>query len=363
MTTTHLQILTIGAAKHGKTTLRQAITRVQRLAGRVRATSLGPVREVVYGVPLLVERTDWESDTRRYTQLDPEARGEIVKCLIARPVDVALLVLSAEGPIPSRVEAQIRLAKEAHVPRLVVYLNKVDLVDTHVVAQREDEIREIATRAGFIDVPVVRGSALVALEGGGAGSIVRLVAVLDSLPVRESGEPFLMPIDEAFQIPGRGPVVTGIVERGLIDVGDEVDLVGPGPIRRAKCSSIERRGAVATIALGGVRLDELARGAVLAQPATVRGHRRFRAEIYVLRREEGAPFGPPSEERVEVALHATAIEATVALPPGLDEIEQGDQVGVELALSKSHALESGQRFELRGPGGTFAAGVVTKILN
>ncbi len=384
----HVNIGTIGHVDHGKTTLTAAITKVLAEEGRAQYTSYDQIdkapEEKARGITINTAHVEYETEKRHYAHVDCPGHADYVKNMItgAAQMDGAILVVSAaDGPMPQTRE-HILLARQVGVPALVVYLNKVDMVDDPELLELvELEVRELLSKYGFPgdEVPVVSGSALAALEGRdpeiGRDSIVKLMAAVDEYipqPERPKDQPFLMPIEDVFSISGRGTVVTGRIERGVVRLNDEVEIVGLRPTQKTVCTGIEMfrklldeglPGDNVGILLRGIKRDEVERGQVLCKPGSITPHTRFKAEVYVLTKEEGGRHTPFfSNYRPQFYFRTTDVTGSIKLPEGVEMVMPGDNVTLEVNLIQPIAMEQGLRFAIREGGRTVGAGVVTEVL-
>ncbi|GIW47259.1 MAG: elongation factor Tu [Deltaproteobacteria bacterium] len=387
----HLNIGTIGHVDHGKTTLTAAITRILERRGMAKFIPFEEIdkapEEKERGITINIAHVEYETDKRHYAHVDCPGHADYVKNMItgAAQMDGAILVVSApDGPMPQTRE-HILLARQVGVPYIVVALNKVDAMDDEELLDLvELEVRELLTKYGFPgdEVPVVRVSALKALECGCGrdeckfcGGIVELMNAVDSYvpePQRDVDKPFLMAIEDVFSISGRGTVVTGRVERGRIKAGDEVEIVGFRETRKTVATSIEMfrkildeaiAGDNVGILLRGIGKDEVERGQVLAAPGSITPHRRFKAEVYVLKKEEGGRHTPFfTGYRPQFYFRTTDVTGTVKLPEGVEMVMPGDNVNMEVELIVPVAMEEKLRFAIREGGKTVGAGVVTEII-
>lgn len=384
----HINVGTIGHVDHGKTTLTAAITTV--LARKFGGTAKGfgeidnAPEERARGITIATSHVEYESANRHYAHVDCPGHADYVKNMItgAAQMDGAILVVSAaDGPMPQTRE-HIVLARQVGVPYIVVFLNKVDMVDDPELLELvEMEVRELLSSYNFPgdDTPIIKGSALKALEGDtseiGEGAILQLAETLDSYipePKREIDKPFLMPIEDVFSISGRGTVVTGRIERGIIHVGDEVEIVGIHNTTLTTCTGVEmfrklldegRAGDNVGVLLRGVKRDEVQRGQVLAKKGTITPHTKFEAEVYVLSKEEGGRHTPFFKGyRPQFYFRTTDVTGAVELPEGVEMVMPGDNIKVNVELIAPIAMEEGLRFAIREGGRTVGAGVVTKIL-
>jgi elongation factor Tu len=384
----HCNIGTIGHVDHGKTTLTAAITKVLAEQGKAQFTAYDQIdkapEEKARGITINTAHVEYETDKRHYAHVDCPGHADYVKNMItgAAQMDGAILVVSAaDGPMPQTRE-HILLARQVGVPAIVVYLNKVDMVDDPELLELvELEVRELLSKYGFPgdEVPIVKGSALAALEGRddaiGKNSILELMKAVDEYvpqPVREKDKPFLMPVEDVFSISGRGTVVTGRIERGVIKVGDEVEIVGIRPTQKTVCTGVEmfrklldqgEPGDNVGILLRGTKRDEVERGQVLCKPGSITPHKRFTAETYVLTKEEGGRHTPFfSNYRPQFYFRTTDVTGSIKLPEGTEMVMPGDNVTMEVELISPIAMEQGLRFAIREGGRTVGAGVVASII-
>ncbi len=387
----HLNIGTIGHIDHGKTTLTSAITRVLSTKGWAEWIPFDDIdkapEEKQRGITIQLAHVEYETEKRHYAHVDCPGHADYIKNMItgAAQMDGAILVVAAtDGPMPQTRE-HILLARQVNVPAIVVFMNKTDMVDDEELLELvELEIRELLSKYDFPgdDVPVIRGSALKALECGcgkedcqWCGPIWELLKAVDEYipePKREMDKPFLMPIEDVFSISGRGTVVTGRVERGVIRPGDEVEIVGLRPTVKTVATSVEMfrkildeglPGDNIGVLLRGIGKDEVERGQVLAKPGSITPHTRFKAEVYVLTKEEGGRHTPFfNGYRPQFYFRTTDVTGVVTLPEGVEMVMPGDNVELEVQLIKPVAMEEGLRFAIREGGRTVGAGVVTKII-
>jgi elongation factor Tu len=385
----HVNIGTIGHVDHGKTTLTSAITEVLSKKGWAQYIPFDQIdkapEERARGITIATAHVEYESAQRHYAHVDCPGHADYVKNMItgAAQMDGAILVVSAaDGPMPQTRE-HILLARQVGVPYIVVYMNKVDMVDDpELLDLVELEVRELLSKYDFPgdDIPVIRGSALQALESGDpnapeTASIFALIEAVDTYiptPQRAVERPFLMPVEDVFTISGRGTVATGRVERGVIQVGDEVEIVGFRPTQRTVATGVEMfrkildRGEAGDnigVLLRGVKRDEVERGQVLAKPGSITPHTRFAAEVYVLTKEEGGRHTPFfNGYRPQFYFRTTDVTGVVQLPPGTEMVMPGDNVAVEVELITPIALEKELRFAIREGGRTVGAGVVSEVL-
>ncbi len=384
----HVNVGTIGHVDHGKSTLTAAIVECQARKGLAKRISYaditkgGTVRDETKTVTIAVSHVEYESDQRHYAHVDCPGHADYIKNMItgAAQMDGAILVVSAaDGPMPQTRE-HILLARQVGVPAIVVYLNKVDLVDDpELLDLVEMEIRDLLSKYQFPGetTPVIRGSATAAMAGKPEGekSISDLLAAIDSfvpLPTREVDKPFLMCIEDVFNIEGRGTVVTGRVERGLLNRMDDVEIVGLRDTRKTVATDIEmfrklldkaQAGDNVGVLLRGTKKDEVERGMVLAKPGSITPHTNFKAEVYVLSKEEGGRHTPFfTNYRPQFYFRTSDVTGTVALPQGVEMIMPGDNVSVEVSLIAPVAMERGQRFAIREGGRTIGAGRITEVV-
>jgi elongation factor Tu len=384
----HANIGTIGHVDHGKTTLTAAITKVLAKAGGATFTAYDQIdkapEEKARGITINTAHVEYETANRHYAHVDCPGHADYVKNMItgAAQMDGAVLVVSAaDGPMPQTRE-HILLARQVGVPALVVYLNKVDMVDDPELLELvELEVRELLSKYNFPgdDIPIVKGSALQALEGGegelGEPSVLALMEAVDAYipqPERAVDQPFLMPIEDVFTISGRGTVVTGRVERGVVKVGDEIEIVGIRATQKTVCTGVEmfrklldrgEAGDNVGVLLRGTKREEVERGQVLCKPGSITPHTKFEAETYVLTKEEGGrhtPFFP--NYRPQFYFRTTDVTGSIKLPEGTEMVMPGDNVKLEVELIAPIAMEQGLRFAIREGGRTVGAGVVAKVI-
>ncbi len=384
----HVNIGTIGHVDHGKTTLTAAITKVLAEQGKAQETKFDEIdkapEERERGITISTAHVEYETDKRHYAHVDCPGHADYVKNMItgAAQMDGAILVVSAaDGPMPQTRE-HILLARQVGVPALVVYMNKVDQVDDEELLELvEMEIRELLSSYDFPgdEIPVIRGSALAALEGRddeiGKNSIIELMNAVDEYiptPDRPIDQPFLMPIEDVFSISGRGTVVTGRVERGKIHVGDEVEIVGLRPTQKTVVTGVEMfrklldegvAGDNIGALLRGIERTAVERGQVLAEPGSITPHTKFKAEAYILTKEEGGRHTPFfSNYRPQFYFRTTDVTGVVKLPEGVEMVMPGDNVTFEVELIAPIAMEERLRFAIREGGRTVGAGVVSEII-
>jgi len=384
----HLNVGTIGHVDHGKTTLTAALTKVmaEKFGGQFLAydqIDKAP-EERARGITIATAHVEYQSDARHYAHVDCPGHADYVKNMItgAAQMDGAILVVSAaDGPMPQTRE-HILLARQVGVPYIVVYLNKADMVDDKELMDLvEMEVRDLLNKYNFPgdDTPIVVGSALKALEGDqseiGVPSVYKLVEAMDAYfpePKRDIDKPFLLPIEDVFSISGRGTVVTGRVERGIVKVGDEVEIIGLRPTVVSTCTGVEmfrklldegRAGDNVGVLLRGTKREDVERGQVLAKPKSISPHTRFEAEVYVLSKDEGGRHTPFfNGYRPQFYFRTTDVTGSVDLPSGVEMVMPGDNVKVTATLIAPIAMEEGLRFAIREGGRTVGAGVVSKVL-
>ena len=385
----HANIGTIGHIDHGKSTLTAAIVEVQAEKGMATPISYaditkgGTVRDDTKTVTIAISHVEYESEERHYAHVDCPGHADYIKNMItgAAQMDGAILVVDAsEGPMPQTRE-HILLARQVGVPAIVVFLNKVDLVDDSELLDLVDmELRDLLNKYDFPGdtIPIVRGSSKAALAGeeSGLAAVAELLKACDEfipLPQREVDKPFLMSIEDVFNIEGRGTVLTGRVERGVLERMSEVEIVGLRDTRKTVATDIEMfrklldkasAGDNVGVLLRGVKKDEVERGMVLAKPGSITPHTHFKAEVYVLSKEEGGRHTPFfTNYRPQFYFRTTDVTGTVSLPEGVEMVMPGDNVSVEIQVIKPIAMERGQRFAIREGGRTIGAGRVTEILD
>jgi elongation factor Tu len=384
----HVNVGTIGHVDHGKTTLTAALTMIlaKKYGGEARAYDQidNAPEEKARGITIATSHVEYQSDKRHYAHVDCPGHADYVKNMItgAAQMDGAILVVSAaDGPMPQTRE-HILLARQVGVPYIVVYLNKADMVDDKELLELvELEVRDLLTQYQFPGekTPVVIGSALKALEGDeseiGIPSIVKLVEVMDDyipIPERPIDQPFLLPIEDVFSISGRGTVVTGRIERGIVKVGEELEIVGLKPTVKTICTGVEmfrklldegRAGDNVGVLLRGTKREEVERGQVLAKPGSITPHTKFEAEVYVLSKEEGGRHTPFFKGyRPQFYFRTTDVTGEVQLPEGVEMVMPGDNIKMVVQLIAPVAMEEGVRFAIREGGRTVGAGVVTKVI-
>ena len=379
---------TIGHVDHGKTTLTAAITKVQAAkfggAAKGYADIDSAPEEKARGITINTAHVEYESPTRHYAHVDCPGHADYVKNMItgAAQMDGAILVVSAaDGPMPQTRE-HILLARQVGVPRIVVFMNKVDMVDdAELLELVEMEVRDLLTSYDFPGdtIPVITGSALKALEGDaseiGSVAIDKLIAAVDSyipIPERQVDKPFLLPIEDVFSISGRGTVVTGRIERGMVKVGEEIEIVGLKDTIKTTCTGVEmfrklldqgQAGDNVGVLLRGTKREDVERGQVLAKPGSITPHTKFEAEVYVLSKEEGGRHTPFFKGyRPQFYFRTTDVTGEVILPEGVEMIMPGDNTKINVILISPIAMEAGVRFAIREGGRTVGAGVVSKIV-
>lgn len=385
---THVNVGTIGHVDHGKTTLTAAVTTIQakKYGGEARAYDQidNAPEEKERGITINTSHVEYESAKRHYGHVDCPGHADYVKNMItgAAQMDGAILVVSAsDGPMPQTRE-HILLARQVGVPHIVVFLNKADMVDDPELLELvEMEIRELLSKYNYPgdDIPVIIGSALKALEGDeseiGVKAIEKLVEAMDSYipdPQRDTDKPFLLPIEDVFSISGRGTVVTGRVESGVIKVGEEVEIVGLRPTTKTTCTGVEmfrklldqgQAGDNVGILLRGTKREDVERGQVLCKPGTIKPHSKFVAEVYILSKDEGGRHTPFFDGyRPQFYFRTTDVTGTANLEPGVEMVMPGDNVKITVNLHTPIAMDSGLRFAIREGGRTVGAGVVVQII-
>ncbi len=387
----HVNVGTIGHIDHGKTSLTAAITKTLALKGWADFRKFEQIdnapEERARGITIAISHVEYETENRHYAHVDCPGHADYIKNMItgAAQMDGAILVVAApDGPMPQTRE-HILLARQVEVPAMVVFLNKVDMMDDEELLELvEMELRELLTSYNFPgdDIPFVRGSALQVLESTSTdpndpvyAPIWELMRVVDEYiptPTRETDKPFLMPIEDVFSIKGRGTVVTGRIERGVIHPMEEVELVGLGPTRRTVVTGVEmfrklldegQAGDNVGCLLRGIQREEVERGVVLAKPGSIKPHTEFMSEVYVLKKEEGGRHTPFFQGyRPQFYIRTMDITGSITLPEGVEMVMPGDNVNMKVELISPVALETGSRFAIREGGRTVGAGVITEIL-
>ena len=384
----HVNVGTIGHVDHGKTTLTAAITTVlsKKFGGEAKAYDQidAAPEEKARGITINTAHVEYETEHRHYAHVDCPGHADYVKNMItgAAQMDGAILVVAAsDGPMPQTRE-HILLARQVGVPYIIVYLNKCDLVnDEELLELVEMEVRELLSNYDFPgdDIPIIKGSARMALDGDkgpmGEQSILKLADTLDSYiptPERAIDQPFLMPVEDVFSISGRGTVVTGRVERGIVKVGDELEIVGIRPTQKTTCTGVEmfrklldqgQAGDNIGVLLRGTKREDVERGQVLAKPGTITPHTEFQAEVYVLTKEEGGRHTPFFKGyRPQFYFRTTDVTGTIELPEGVEMVMPGDNIRMDVKLIAPIAMEEGLSFAIREGGHTVGAGVVSKIV-
>jgi elongation factor Tu len=388
----HINVGTIGHVDHGKTTLTAAILNVLSKAGDGYSATVKGVNDIdkapeekARGITISLSHSEYETPTRHYAHVDAPGHADYIKNMItgAAQMDGAILVVAATDGVMPQTREHILLARQVGVPKIVVFLNKVDMVDDKdLIDLVEEEVRELLTKQGFdgTNAPVIRGSGLRALENPAPGNewsdkVMELVKALDEYipqPVRDLDKPFLMPIEDVFSIEGRGTVVTGRIERGVIKVGTEVEIVGIAETTKTTVTGIEmfnkslqegQAGDNAGVLLRGTKKDDVHRGQVLAAVGSVKPHTEFEAEVYILSKEEGGRHTPFfSGYKPQFYLRTTDVTGEVTLKEGVEMVMPGDTVTFKVKLVGPVAMEEQQRFAIREGGKTVGAGVITKIV-
>ncbi len=383
----HVNVGTIGHVDHGKTTLTAAITTIlaKKFGGAAKKYDEidSSPEEKARGITINTAHVEYETEARHYAHVDCPGHADYVKNMItgAAQMDGAVLVVSAaDGPMPQTRE-HILLARQVGVPYIIVYMNKADLVDdAELLELVEMEVRELLDKYDFPgdDTPIIIGSAVKALEGDqsdiGEPSILKLAAALDAyipMPERAIDRPFLMPVEDVFSISGRGTVVTGRIERGVVKVGEEIEIVGIIPTAKTTCTGVEmfrklldqgQAGDNVGVLLRGTKREEVQRGQVLAKPGSIKPHTKFSAEIYVLSKDEGGRHTPFfNGYRPQFYFRTTDVTGSIELPAGTEMVMPGDNVSIKVSLIQPIAMDEGLRFAIREGGRTVGAGVVAKI--
>jgi elongation factor Tu len=384
----HCNIGTVGHVDHGKTTLTAAITKVLAESGGAEFTAYDQIdkapEEKERGITISTAHVEYETEKRHYAHVDCPGHADYVKNMItgAAQMDGGILVVNAaDGPMPQTRE-HILLARQVGVPALVVYMNKVDQVDdAELIELVEMEIRELLTSYDFPGdtIPIIKGSALAALEGRddeiGKNSILELMKAVDESipqPTRALDQPFLMPVEDVFSISGRGTVVTGRIEQGQVKVGEEIEILGIRDPQKTTCTGVEmfrklldsgEAGDNVGVLLRGTKREEVERGQVLAKPGSIKPHTKYKAEAYVLKKEEGGRHTPFfSNYRPQFYFRTTDVTGTIKLPEGTEMVMPGDNIAMELTLLSPIAMTKGLKFAIREGGRTVGAGVVAEII-
>ena len=387
----HVNVGTIGHVDHGKTTLTAAMTKYLSLKGKAEFMAYDSIdkapEERERGLTIAIAHVEYETDKRHYAHIDCPGHADYIKNMItgAAQMDGAILVVSAaDGPMPQTRE-HILLAKQVRVPHIVVFLNKVDMVDDpELIELVELEVRELLTQYEFPgdDIAIIRGSALKAMQSEskdqGAEEYQCIQQLLDAIdaripePVRDVDKPFLMPIEDVFTISGRGTVVTGRAERGIIKVGDEVEIVGFTPTQKTVCTGVEmfrkildegRAGDNIGVLLRGTKREEVERGQVVAKPGSITPHKKFKAEVYILTKEEGGRHTPFfNGYRPQFYFRTTDVTGVAKLPDGVEMVMPGDNIRMEIELITPIAMEKELRFAIREGGRTVGAGVISEVI-
>ncbi len=384
----HVNVGTIGHVDHGKTTLTSAITTVlsKQPGNKTKAYAFDQIdnapEEKERGVTINITHVEYETEKRHYAHIDAPGHADYIKNMItgAAQMDGAILVVSAaDGKMPQTQEHVI-LARQVNVPALVVFLNKCDAVDDpEIIDLVEEEIRELLTKYEFPgkDIPIIRGSALKALEGDAEAekSILELMKAVDTYipdPVRETDKPFLMPVEDVFSIKGRGTVVTGRVERGTLKVNEEIEIIGIKPTQKSVVTGLEmfrktldetQAGDNVGVLLRGIEKDQVERGQILAKPGSITPHAEFEAEVYILSKEEGGRHTPFfTGYKPQFFIRTADVTGEVSLPEGIEMVMPGDSAKMKVKLITPVAMEEGLRFAIREGGSTVGAGVISKII-
>jgi len=386
----HVNVGTIGHVDHGKTTLTAAILNVLSRAGKdVKLKGVNDIdsapEEKARGITIALSHNEYSSDARHYAHIDAPGHADYIKNMItgAAQMDGAILVVAATDGVMPQTREHILLARQIGVPKIVVFLNKCDMVpDTELIDLVEEEVRELLTKYEYdgANVPIVRGSGLKALEATSnddqwSKKVLELVDVLDTyvpVPVRDLDKAFLMPVEDIFSIEGRGTVVTGRIERGVVKVGEEIEVIGMKPTAKTVVTGIEMfnkslqegmAGDNAGILVRGLKKEDISRGQVLAKPGSVTPHTEFEAEVYILKKEEGGRHTPFfSGYKPQFYIRTTDVTGDVTLKEGVEMVMPGDTVTFKVKLVAPVALEEKQRFAIREGGKTVGAGVITKIV-
>jgi len=384
----HCNVGTIGHVDHGKTTLTAAITKVLAESGGAEFTAFDQIdkapEEKARGITIATAHVEYETEKRHYAHVDCPGHADYVKNMItgAAQMDGAILVVNAaDGPMPQTRE-HILLARQVGVPALVVYMNKIDQVDDEeLVDLVEMELRELLTSYEFPGdtIPIIKGSALAALEGKddeiGKNSILELLKAVDEhipQPTRITDKPFLMPVEDVFSISGRGTVVTGRIEQGVVKIGEDIEILGIKETQKTVCTGVEmfrklldsgEAGDNVGVLLRGTKREEVERGQVLAKPGSIKPHTKFKVEAYVLKKEEGGRHTPFfSNYRPQFYFRTTDVTGTIKLPEGTEMVMPGDNIAMEVSLLSPIAMDKGLKFAIREGGKTVGAGVVAEII-
>jgi elongation factor Tu len=384
----HVNVGTIGHVDHGKTTLTAAITAVAaaKFGGSNKAVLFDQIdnapEEKERGITIATSHQEYTTANRHYAHVDCPGHADYVKNMItgAAQMDCAILVVSAaDGPMPQTRE-HILLAHQVNVPHIIVFLNKIDVADPEVAELAEMEVRDLLKKYGYPgdETPIIRGSALKALEnptGPDAEPIVKLLETLDTYipePKRDLDKPFLMPVEDVFSIKGRGTVATGRVDQGIVHINDEVEIVGIKPTRKVVVTGVEmfkklldegRAGDNVGLLLRGIEREEIERGQVIAKPGTIKPHTKFEAEVYILTKEEGGRHTPFFKGyKPQFYIRTTDVTGSVELPADVEMVMPGDNLKFNVALGAPIAMDEGTRFAIREGGRTVGSGVVTKIV-
>ena len=384
----HCNIGTVGHVDHGKTTLTAAITKVLAETGGAEFTAFDQIdkapEEKERGITIATAHVEYETEKRHYAHVDCPGHADYVKNMItgAAQMDGAILVVNAaDGPMPQTRE-HILLARQVGVPALVVYMNKIDQVDDkELVDLVEMELRELLTSYEFPGdtIPIIKGSALAALEGKddeiGKNSILELMKAVDEhipQPTRITDKPFLMPVEDVFSISGRGTVVTGRIEQGVVKIGEDIEILGIKETQKTVCTGVEmfrklldsgEAGDNVGVLLRGTKREEVERGQVLAKPGSIKPHTKFKVEAYVLKKEEGGRHTPFfSNYRPQFYFRTTDVTGTIKLPEGTEMVMPGDNIAMEVSLLSPIAMDKGLKFAIREGGRTVGAGVVAEII-
>jgi len=385
----HVNVGTIGHVDHGKTTLTAALLTVLNGAGEGYSSQMKDVsaidkapEEKARGITISLSHSEYETPERHYAHIDAPGHADYIKNMItgAAQMDGAVLVVAATDGVMPQTREHILLAKQVGVPKIIVFLNKCDMVDDEEMIELvEEEVRELLTAQGFDgeNTPVVKGSALKALEGDAAwtAKVMDLVKELDTyipVPVRETDKPFLMPVEDIFSIEGRGTVVTGRIERGTVKVGEEVEIVGIHDTQKTTITGVEMfnkslqeglAGDNAGLLVRGLKKDDIHRGQVLAVPGSITPHTEFESEVYILKKEEGGRHTPFfTGYKPQFYMRTTDVTGEVTLAEGVEMVMPGDTVTFKVKLSAPIAMEDQQRFAIREGGKTVGAGVITKVV-